>query len=204
VGKNSSPVGVVGHSFGGRVALEYLDLLLDENARREVCAPKSAWILDSVPGHAHSGVRNVIRAVSSVPQPIPSKKELVQNLTDLGIESSIALWMTTNLVQLPEKGFEFCFDLNVANAMLDDFPKQNYVEILRSLCQKENHECQVNLVRAGRNSSWTSSVLKQLEPLLQHKSYRMHVLPNAGHWVHVDDLDGLLALMDGSFAPSNS
>lgn len=29
----------------------------------------------------------------------------------------------------------------------------------------------------------------------------LHTLPEAGHWVHVDDLDGMLRLMGPTFAP---
>lgn len=66
----------------------------------------------------------------------------------------------------------------------------------------------VHLVMAGRNESWTDDIVSELEsipsfipesssPLAPSpsSSFRMHKLDKAGHWVHVDDLDGLLTLM---------
>eukprot|EP00566_Odontella_aurita_P017511 CAMPEP_0113554394 /NCGR_PEP_ID=MMETSP0015_2-20120614/16125_1 /TAXON_ID=2838 /ORGANISM="Odontella" /LENGTH=260 /DNA_ID=CAMNT_0000455531 /DNA_START=125 /DNA_END=904 /DNA_ORIENTATION=+ /assembly_acc=CAM_ASM_000160 len=109
-GSRRSPVGVVGHSFGGRIALEYLHALLHSRPSRPsslsvpfVRPPRSTWLLDTVPGRAHGSVAGVVEAVSSVSMPVKSKKVLVEELTQRkGVDPAIAMWMTTNLA--PARG----------------------------------------------------------------------------------------------------
>ena len=197
----ASPIGVVGHSFGGRVALEYLYLLStssNEDGYDVIKLPKKTWILDSVPGQAHSSVENVLSAVSSVPMPIASKKELVSFLTsEKKISPEIASWMTTNLKGNSKSGFDFTFDLNVANSLIQDFVKQDYISYLHHVPRSDNYDsdCKVHIVRAGKNSSWNTDILQRLGEV-DSEFLKVHVLPEAGHWVHVDDLEGLLQLME--------
>ena len=56
----------------------------------------------------------------------------------------------------------------------------------------------VQLVMAGKNKSWTESIISELQTIQSVRrpsSFKMHKLDKAGHWVHVDDLDGLMKLM---------
>lgn len=49
---------------------------------------------------------------------------------------------------------------------------------------------------------WTPQSLKELDKAQQaadDSQLRIHVLPNAGHWVHVDNPHGLLDVMLPSF-----
>ena len=202
---NSSPVGIVGHSFGGRVALEYLYLLSTSsninNDSTNIQLPKKTWILDTLPGAAHSSVENVLNAVSSVPRPIASKKALVSFLTsEKKISPDIAAWMTTNLKGNSKLGFDFTFDLNVANSLVRDFDKQEYMNYLHLIPRSNNYDsnCKVHIVRAGKNTSWNSDILRQLDEV-DSSFLNVHVLPDAGHWLHVDDLEGLLSLMEKGF-----
>ena len=51
---------------------------------------------------------------------------------------------------------------------------------------------------AVRNKEWTEEILDGLRSIpgaLEEQRFRMHRLERAGHWVHVDDLEGLLDLM---------
>lgn len=52
----------------------------------------------------------------------------------------------------------------------------------------------VHLVVGGKNPAWSSSVLERIQELQQQhqNAFSYHILPNAGHWVHTDDLPGLL------------
>ena len=53
---------------------------------------------------------------------------------------------------------------------------------------------------AGKNKEWSQEVVNKLEgiPRDPAERFQMHRLEKAGHWVHVDDLDGLLDLMVGA------
>ena len=50
------------------------------------------------------------------------------------------------------------------------------------------------MVIGGQSTVWSDDTKERLRALSEasHGRVRMHVLPNAGHWVHVDDLAGVL------------
>ena len=61
--------------------------------------PKQTWILDSVPGRADLSVHGVLRAVSSLRRPFPSRGWVVNELIGEkhGLDRSLAKWITTGL-----------------------------------------------------------------------------------------------------------
>jgi len=174
----------------------------------KVLPPKHTWLLDTVPGVAHKSVDDVFRAICKIPRPISSKKELVRMMIeDEDIDPEIAAWMTTNLYKT-DKGFDFIFDLDVVKLLLNDFPNQDFIGMLSdysNIMEKRDNHSKIHMVIAGKNRAWTDEILLRLkdincriknskEPLLD-----LVFLENAGHWVHIDDLDGLMNAMNNSF-----
>ena len=231
-GPVDSPVGVVGHSFGGRTALQYVHTLLHPDGSSfdsvhhqeddDIHPPYATFILDAVPGQAHGSVAKVVDTVSTVPMPIGSKKELVSQLVGTyGVDEPTALWMTTNLIKSPAQpdgsgGFVWTFDLDVIRQILEDFPQQDFMELTRDVgARYVNHpdgigsagrKSRLSVVMAGQNEAWTPSLVEEMETTLREKSLpshdpflTMHTLPDAGHNVHVDDLDGLMRLLEEGF-----
>lgn len=203
-GTDHSPIGVVGHSLGGRCALQYTHSLIKEK-HNGVLAPTHTWLLDTVPGKAHESVAQVVKAISSVPIPIKDKKELIRTLThDNGLDLSIASWMTTNLKPTSnDDGFEFIFDLDVAHSILEDFPKQDFFSMIKDCLVSTKGKNKLHLIMAGKNSAWTDDILAQLQSMnstiIDGSMLQMTTLPKAGHWVHVDDLEGLMEIIERSF-----
>ena len=185
--------------------------------------PHATFILDAVPGQAHGSVARVVDSVSTVPMPICSKKELVSQLVGTyGLDEPTALWMTTNLVKSPcgtpdgGDGFVWTFDLNIIRQILEDFPQQDFMELTRDVgARYVNHpngigsagrKSRLSVVMAGKNEAWTSSIVEKMEMTLRERSLpshdpflTMHTLPDAGHNVHVDDLEGLMRLLEEGF-----
>ncbi|CAI5528031.1 unnamed protein product [Closterium sp. Naga37s-1] len=97
---------VIGHSMGGKIALEYV-----RRARAgelPVMLPQQLWVLDSVPGRISDctlgedaerrDVERVIATLQELPRPIPSKRWLLQELTQRrGFSSGLAEWLATSL-----------------------------------------------------------------------------------------------------------
>jgi len=207
---NTALVGVIGHSFGGRLALQYVQDSLKQHCASNsnngstdviISPPKGLWLLDTYPNVANQTVANVLAAISRVPLPIESKSDLVSFLTQKhNIDAATAAWMTTNLIK-DTGGFRFKFDLPVILDLIDDCKRQDYFETLKDIRDLSAASCQVNLVQAGRNDAWKNTAVSEMLAKAEGVGeVKVHLLPNAGHWVHVDDLDGLMNLIEPSFS----
>jgi pimeloyl-ACP methyl ester carboxylesterase len=189
-----SPVAICGHSLGGRIALQYSHDL--QQSSFNIRSPKQTWILDSVPGTPDPSVHSVIKAISSIPLPVTSKTDLSKTLKEeYNFNKTIAMWMASNL-KPADGGFEWVFDLDIANELLSNFAKQNFHEMIEVVAKEQD----VHLVTGGKNREWTDSVVDALRSIPRQPAdrFQMHKLEEAGHWVHTDDLEGLLDLMVGA------
>lgn len=211
-GPKNSPAAICGHSLGGRIALQYSHLLCappasasasDHHHHHGIQPPRQTWVLDSVPGRADPSVHGVLRAISSLPTPVPSKAWLVETLTkEHGMDKGVAMWIATNLRDAGGDGrsFDWIFDLDIANELVENFTDQNFSDMIHDVTSSSSSS--VQLVMAGKNQSWSEEIVTELESIPSfgrsgQSIFQMHTLDKAGHWVHVDDLDGLLKLMVG-------
>jgi esterase len=187
---------LVGHSLGGRISLQYAATAPSLYPLHRV------WLLDTVPGEANDSVERVVGAVTELSSQgaIADKKQLVQQLTtNYSIDLGTAQWLAASLQKTSDNSnrLEFGFDLTVVNDLLSNFHQQDFMALLEQVLQAN---VRVDLVRGGKNRGWSESRVKALEELQQEypDTMGMHLLPKAGHWVHVDDLPGLLEAMDVS------
>jgi esterase len=178
---------VIGHSLGGKVALEL--------ARRDVLRLEQVWALDSNPGmqepHEAHEIQKVVRAVRGVPEPIVSRQALVDALTGVGLSSGLAQWMTTNLRRSGEQ-YRWAFDLDAVLALLQDYFQRDLWPYI--LAPKQHPE--LHLVVAERSDRWSDGMRERVNSLPAAASVSVHALPNSGHWVHVDNPAGLLQFLE--------
>ncbi|MBM4344541.1 MAG: alpha/beta fold hydrolase [Deltaproteobacteria bacterium] len=181
-----APAAVVGHSFGGKVAMQ---LLADPWPEL-----RTIGVLDT---HPHlrwhdeagtDGVDHVLRVLGQVPQPLARRADVIGPLTAAGIDPAVAQWMTTNL-RAASDGYRWKFDLPAVVQMLDSYFSTDSWPRLRAVPAG----MAVHVVRAGRSSRWTPETLVDLRALAP--AVTLHTLPNAGHWMHVDDPAGLCAVL---------
>jgi pimeloyl-ACP methyl ester carboxylesterase len=208
------PRTVVGHSWGGRMAVQYAhQSLLDaatSTGGSSTPPIKEVWLLDVVPGKANGSVEKVVEIVARLQQqqgyanngmPMTTKKELVRRLMEEeGLDLPTSSWLASSFSHDDTRGTsDFGFDLSVVQDILPEFETQDLEGMMMDLLQAGVH---VHVVRAGKNRAWDENPTvwnrwKQLQQQQQppfHGLLGLHVLPNAGHWVHVDDLKGLVAL----------
>ena len=106
------PEVVLGHSFGGKVALCYAT----HPQLTPLLSPHAVWTLDSPldaqPQPGQSDVVQVIEFCTHVSMPIASRGDLIQLFLDQGFSEGMGQWMTTNLKRIQregDSGFEWKF-----------------------------------------------------------------------------------------------
>lgn len=190
---------VVGHSFGGKVALAYA-------AARE--APlRRAWILDATPGpredaHGSEIIPRVFRALEKVAgtRVLATREEFLAGLVAEGIDPGLGPWLAMNVRPNPDgEGYRLRLDLPSLKALLDDYFRLDLWPVVES----PRPGLAIDLVLGGRSGVFDDADKARVRAAAQaNPAVRVHVLPQAGHWVHVDDPDGLFrVLTDADSAP---
>ena len=181
------PSVVIGHSFGGKVALCYG---ADRVNRGQPL--QSLWTLDSPLGSnklpSQGEVAKVISACLELTMPIHSRKELVEYFQSRGFARGIGQWLTTNLKR-SETGFDWRFNLQGIKALLDDYWRVDAWNLLEDL-SKETH---VTLLKAEQGLRWTTEAEERIQN--DFPQIDTPILSNSGHWVHVDQPKALIEML---------
>lgn len=194
------PSVLIGHSFGGKVALTFAGLA----GRLGATGPgglEQVWVLDAFPSpwpgdpEQDAEVVAVMRTLRAIPVPLRRREEVVPLLRAQGYSEGLARWMTTNLRAGPD-GYTWRFDLDAAAEMIADY----FVQDLWPVIEYPGPGLRIDVVRAARSDRWTDDELARFADLPAGCATRLHVLPDSGHWVHVDAPDALLELLHPSFA----
>lgn len=195
----SPPNVLCAHSFGGKVALDYLRQSVNE----QLPIPQTVWILDSKPGpydenlmtaNLHQTVHHVIQTLSKAPIIFDTKEDAINYLLTNHIAKPIALWLGTSLipVNLESTQVQFTFDMQIILQLFDDFIQLDYKDFLMDF----QGNCQIHFLRAGKNNAWTKEILQDFDEIMSVNSrIQLHTMPNVGHWLHSEDLPGMLRLM---------
>jgi pimeloyl-ACP methyl ester carboxylesterase len=150
------PEVLVGHSMGGKTALEVVRQLALPNAP-QMGQPKHVWVLDARPTAVHSSssggggggvdaptqdVLNVLEAVRSVPLPLASRQALYEHLGARGLSTALQQWLGSSLTPDGQQqgGLVWTFNVEGAAQMFDDYCRLDYSQLLR---------CGAEVVRDG-------------------------------------------------------
>lgn len=188
----------IGHSLGGKVALAY------GRSRAESGAPEAAslsqvWALDSDPGaqapdESHE-VLTVLRAATSIAPPFPSRAFVVDGLRAAGLSSGIANWLSTNLERDGDV-FSWRLDGPALGELLSDYFSLDLWPFLQSLTERRPICPDFHLLVAEQSDRWSGTMRARASALAPASAHlHLHHLPNSGHWVHVDNPDGLLEIL---------
>jgi len=206
--KQEASVSLVGHSLGGRLSLYLIasqQALAASAASSSSWRPKSVWLLDTVPGIVDSSVVKVLQSANAILQEasIETRKHLIERLRQDRHSEATCQWLAA---QYNVKTKTFTFDVDTAESLVRDFERHDFWDHLESLHQGSAGDVfasatatartpSVHLVQAGRNTAWENSLPKVQDFAAQNR-LQHYTLPNAGHWVHIDDLPGLLHIFD--------
>ena len=132
--------------------------------------------------------RDVINFVRALPMPLASRTELVTALTGAGFTQAGAAWMTTNLTPAPGGQLRWAFDI----AGIAEMYKSYEATDLWPLVEAPPLGARIDFVRAERSAfRWAG----EDEARLQRAGARVHLLEDAGHWVHIDNPEGLARIL---------
>ncbi len=183
--------GVMGHSFGGKVALAYLE--------RRPEGLERGFLLDVDPsaspaGESGSESPGVLELLRAIPQPIASREAFLEAVQAAGLSRGIAEWLAMN-VRREGDGFRIRLDLDVLNELLTDYFARDLWHVLEDPPAPAGPGVEarrIHVVLGGRSASLSPASRARFEALAARAPWlSVDVLPRAGHWLHVDDPDGL-------------
>ncbi|XP_052482641.1 uncharacterized protein LOC105783572 isoform X2 [Gossypium raimondii] len=168
-----TPRVLIGHSFGGKVVLSMVE-----------------------------------QAAKPLPRPVrvSSKRDIVNALIQEGFSKDVAQWVVTNLrptgaASSSSSSFSWVFDLEGISEMYESYEETNLWRVVENLPRGVH----VNFLKAERSlHRWALEDLQRIHAAEESAAdegggVEMHVLEDAGHWVHADNPDGLFRILSFSF-----
>lgn len=185
-GLSDLPVqGILGHSFGGKVALAYAE---------QAAQLEQVWIIDSDPAprpdeKGSETTARVRAALRKAPKTVANRQAFVDAITSEGISEGVARWLTTNLVRENAATLRFGVDLDAVDELLADYFVLDQRPIVEGL------DAAVHLV-IGERSEVFGAAARQWSKAAEeeHDHVQIHCLPT-GHWVHSEAPEALAQAM---------
>ncbi len=177
---------VVGHSFGGKVALAYA------REQREVAA---VMTLDSAPGPRADGrgsetTLEVLTVLETLQQAWPGRDAFIAELERRGLGKMIGQWLAMNLELRPE-GWMFRLSLPRIHALLEDYFQLDLWPVVEQAAHTRQGP-RLHLVIGEKSKVYSAEDRTRVRSLeAESKGHVTVDLLNAGHWVHVEDPQGL-------------
>ncbi len=181
--------GALGHSFGGKVILEWL--------RTRQGQSTEAWIVDSSPSPSAANrdttaTAEVIRTLEALPRQWASREAFIAAVVETGQPPPIAQWLAMNLRRTDDGGRAFGPDLRVIRNLIEDYARTDSWNLVEALPD----ECTLDLVIGGRSDVFSASDRARIQRIAgQDSRVSVHVIEQAGHWVHIDATDTLVTLL---------
>jgi esterase len=173
------PYHFVGHSLGGRVALGAAGQAPEQIA--------SVTLLDIGPGQidpARSDSRPVLDALLAAPADAPDRRAMRAILVAGGLSPALTDWLLMNLV-IEDKRVHWAIDRQALDALHGQSMREDLWGVVNAA------GFPIRCIRGGRSRYVSDSEATRLAAA----GCPVEVLPEAGHFVHVDALDPLVELL---------
>jgi pimeloyl-ACP methyl ester carboxylesterase len=175
---------VLGHSFGGKVALTY--------AGHHGPELRQVWVMDSTPavGAPEGTAWEMLQTVRSLPREFGSRQELVDRLVAGGFAEGVAQWMAINLE--PREGrYVWRIDLDAMEEMMRDFYRADLWQVVEN-----PPECvEIHFVKATRSGTLSAEAAARVEAAGRANGRVFLHLLEGGHWINTDNPDAVLRLL---------
>jgi pimeloyl-ACP methyl ester carboxylesterase len=176
---------VVGHSFGGKVALETAQI-------GGIDSLKQAVTIDSVPGSrkAIPGRDNPLAVISdleSLPQTFDSRTDFVRALVAAGQNRTLAEWLAGSL-ERENDHVRFMLDLNEIRTLIIDYLARD----LWPVVENPPAGVKIHLMIADQSDSYSAEDRERALRIAASVPQVTTDILAGGHWLHTDNPDGLL------------
>lgn len=179
------PDALLGHSFGGKVALLAAGLPELRERIRQV------WVVDSTPDarEPEGGAWAMLRLLRSLPDAFQTRDQLVQALVQGGSSRPIAQWMATNLHH--EAGaYRWRFDLDAMEDLLRSFFDTDAWPVVEGA----GPGLDIRFVRASRGSVLDDAAVARVLRAGARAPVHLHQV-EGGHWLNADNPDSVTELL---------
>lgn len=175
---------VLGHSFGGKVAIAL--------ARPLAGTLTQIWVIDSTPEAKPptGSAWDMLLHVRSLPATFNSRADLVGGLEHFGWGEANAQWMATNLRYVNGR-FEWALDFDAITAMLENFFDTDLWDVV----EQPPPGVHFHFVKATESSTLNEPACARLERAgAANGQVSLHRL-QGGHWLHADNPEGVVDLL---------
>ena len=182
---------VLGHSFGGKVALTL--------ARSPWSGLRAVWVVDSDPGAgdpaaAGGAAWRMLEILRDHPGPFPTRESAVEALVSRGLDAPVARWMAMNVEEDDFGGWSWRIDPDVMESLLRDFFSTDAWDVVES----PPDELHIHLVEATESGVLGEEARRRMEEAGDRAGAegrtRLHRVPGS-HWVNVDNPDAVVELL---------
>jgi pimeloyl-ACP methyl ester carboxylesterase len=181
---DAPPRAVLGHSFGGKVALAV--------AARAGIDPLQVWVIDSTPeARTPDGAAwEMLRVIGALPATFESRHDAVLAMEARGVRPAVAAWMATNLGPAGG-GYAWRLDFGAMQALLDDFFRTDLWDVV----EHPPSGAEIHFVKATESRTLTDAACARLLEAGRHNGqvHLHHV--RGGHWLNTDNPEAVLSLL---------
>lgn len=179
---------VLGHSFGGKVALAVAAAMRGDLAH--------VVVMDSTPSarvdrRGSEDTQHIVDLLRELPESFPDRDAFLTWMNDHGVSRPTAMWLAMNVKPVSNTTtYVFRLDIVGIRALLDDY----FATDLWPVIETPPGRMRIHVIVGGR-----STIVDEADRERASRAERatFDVLEGAGHWVHVDAPDALREVVLG-------
>ena len=171
---------LLGHSMGGKVAMQvalnYLDLV------------RKLIVVDIAPRRYRPGHNAVFAALNALePTTITDRRAAAETMSAYMTDPSVQLFLLKNLARNPAGGFKWRMNLSAISAAYD--------QLIGPVGQLgDQYDGPALFIRGGKSGYVEDEDLELIQLLFPQA--RLETVAEAGHWIHAEKPEALLAVVN--------
>ncbi len=176
--KEISEAHLLGHSLGGKVAMQFASSYSDR--------VKKLAVVDIAPKAYPPSQRSILTALQQLElQSFESFAKIDTTLASAVPETGVRQFLMKNIARVPNTGFQWRIDLDsIAN---------NYDDLTKAIIPAQKYDKPALFVRGGRSDYIQDANLASIREIFPRAE--LMTIASAGHWVHADATDEFLRVL---------